>query len=463
MAAADDVLVSCGPCDAAPEAGASLRCRVAADAAGGDAAAVDAEARVGAGGDVQCRVPKAFVRAGAVCIVTDAAGRRVGSGECKVLSAAAAEGVEPAPKLPWLDRLLPAWILLAMTVGVLLGYFVPGIGESLAIAHIGDVSLPIALGLWIMMWPVLTKVRYELLHELLLHPSVLGHFSISFLLNWVLGPALMTGLAWACLPDLPGFRAGVIMVGLARCIAMVLIWNQLAGGNAEMCAVMVAFNSVLQIILYAPLSIFYLRIVSGGAAVNVGFWPVAKSVLLFLGVPLVAGVLLRIALVFTAGRRWFEDKFMPWFGPWALIGLLYTIIIMFASQGKEIINQLGNVARVSVPMLVYFLAMFALSLVIAWYSRMTYAYAATQAFTASSNNFELAIAVAIGTFGLRSSEALAATVGPLIEVPVLMALVYVALWVERRWWGARDEELAAAGAARAAAKAAKAAGPANTV
>jgi ACR3 family arsenite transporter len=188
----------------------------------------------------------------------------------------------------------------------------------------------------------------------------------------------MTGLAWLCLPDLPNFRAGVILVGLARCIAMVLLWNQLARGDAEMCAVMVAFNSVLQIVLYAPLSVFYLRVVSRGSGADVGFWPVAKSVLLFLGVPLVAGIVLRVLLIKTAGRKWFEGKFMPWFGPWALIGLLYTIVVMFASQGKAIVTQLGGVARVAVPMLVYFLLMYALSLVIAWYARMPYAYATTQ-------------------------------------------------------------------------------------
>ncbi|GBF99582.1 arsenite transporter [Raphidocelis subcapitata] len=369
--------------------------------------------------------------------------------------AAAGGALARAAALSWLDRLLPLWIAAAMVAGILLGNFAPGVRDALAVAHIAGVSLPIALGLWVMMWPVLTKVRYELLTRLLSSRAAALNFATSAALNWLLGPALMTALAWACLPDLPPFRSGVILVGLARCIAMVLIWNDLAGGDAELCAVMVALNSVLQIVLYAPLSIFYLQVVSRGAGASVGFWPVAKSVLLFLGVPLVAGVLLRVAIITTAGRRWFEERFMPFFGPWALIGLLYTVIVLFASQGQAIVSQLGNVARVAVPMLVYFLLMFGTSLAVAWALRMPYSYAVTQAFTAASNNFELAIAVAVGTFGVSSSEALAATVGPLIEVPALLALVYVALWVKRRWWDARDAELAAAPAAGSTAGAVK--------
>uniref|UniRef100_A0A383W304 Arsenical-resistance protein n=1 Tax=Tetradesmus obliquus TaxID=3088 RepID=A0A383W304_TETOB len=347
-------------------------------------------------------------------------------------AAGAAAGRGVMSGLSWLDRLLPVWIVAAMVMGVLLGSLAPQVRGALAVLHIGNVSLPIALGLWLMMWPVLTKVRYELLGSLLTSKGALKQFGLSFVLNWVLGPALMTALAWACLPDLPGFRNGVIMVGLARCIAMVLIWNELARGSAELCAVMVAFNSVLQIVLYAPLSLFYLQVVSGGAAVHVGFWPVAKSVLLFLGIPLVAGVLLRYGLIAVKSREWLDKRFMPWFGPCALLGLLYTIVVMFASQ--DIISQIGNVARVAVPMLVYFMVMFFASFALSHWCKMSYESAVTQAFTAASNNFELAIAVAVGVFGINSQEALAATVGPLIEVPVLLGLVYVALWLKPRVW-----------------------------
>ncbi|KAI8476375.1 MAG: sodium bile acid symporter family-domain-containing protein [Monoraphidium minutum] len=451
----DAAVVECGACDRACATG--LRCRFANG--GADAPAWrDPES-----GCIHCHAPKDCAQADLRCEVLDASGRVLYRGPAAGAKApgagagadhadapaAAAAAAPPPPRLPWLDRLLPLWIAGAMVGGVLLGVFVPGVGAALGVADVAGVSLPIALGLWLMMWPVLTKVRYELLGRLLDSRAALRQLAASAALNWLLGPALMTGLAWAALPDLPELRRGVIMVGLARCIAMVLIWNQLALGDAEMCAVMVAFNSVLQIALYAPLAIFYLQVVSGGAAVHIGFWPVAKSVLMFLGVPLVAGVVLRFTLIAAAGRPWFEKSFMPWFEPCALIGLLYTIVAMFASQGKAIISQLGSVARVSVPMLAYFLLMFALSLAVAWAARMPYAYAATQAFTAASNNFELAIAVAVGTFGLQSAEALAATVGPLIEVPVLLALVHAALWAKARWWDARDAALAAAeGAAR---------------
>jgi len=344
-------------------------------------------------------------------------------------------------EMSWIDRLLPIWIILAMVLGVLLGYYVPAVKQGLQVSEIGGVSLPIAIGLWWMMLPVLTKVRYELLGVLLSQKRIAYQFFISFVLNWLIGPALMTALAWACLPDLPAYRNGVVMVGLARCIAMVLIWNQLARGDGDLCAVMVAFNSVLQILLYAPLSLFYLNVVSGSSAANVAFWTVAKSVLLFLGIPLVAGILLRVLIIGLAGRKWFETKFMPYFGPTALLALVYTIIVMFASQGDKIVGEIGNVARVAVPMTIYFFIMFFSSLAISWWAKFQYSYAVTQAFTAASNNFELAIAVSVGTFGVESSEALAATVGPLVEVPVLLALVYVALWVYSKWWHGRDIQL----------------------
>jgi ACR3 family arsenite transporter len=367
---------------------------------------------------------------------------------------AAAAAADPTPsstpsilgRMSWLDRLLPVWILLAMALGILLGVFVPSARDAFGegAAHVGGAPVPIAIGLWMMMLPVLTKVRYELLGRLLGQRAVAKQLAVSTFLNWLVGPALMTGLAWACLPDLPQYRNGVIMVGLARCIAMVLIWNDLSGGSPELCAVTVALNSVLQIVLYAPLSMVYLGpgVLGAGAA---GFWLVAKSVLLFLGLPLGAALVLRYGVIALSSRRFLEERFMPWFGPLALLALLYTIVALFAAQGDRIVGQIGAICRVAVPMLIYFFAQFGLGFAAAWYTGAPYSYAATQAFTAASNNFELGIAVAVGVWGARSPEALAATVGPLVEVPVLVALVYVSLWAKRRWYDARDAELIATG------------------
>eukprot|EP00877_Chromochloris_zofingiensis_P004850 jgi/Chrzof1/14366/Cz09g00060.t1 len=462
MSCSATITVTCGDCQVPNTEG--LVCRFRSVEA---PAYYDSELRA-----VCCDVPKALVTPNLSYEVVDGHGRVVckstgtckpatgydSTSDCKVCDQAqvidpkqdGTGGDPPTPaagvgavlsKLSWLDRLLPVWIIIAMVVGVVLGYFVPAVKQALQVSNIAGVSLPIALGLWWMMFPVLTKVKYELLGLLLRQKAVAKQFTVSFILNWVVGPALMAGLAWACLPDLPHYRNGVILVGLARCIAMVLIWNELSLGHNELCAVIVAINSVLQIVLYSPLALFYIKVVSHGEDVNVGFWPVAKSVLLFLGVPLVAGILLRYILLLIKDQEWFEKKFMPWFGPTALLALLYTIIVMFASQGDKIIGEIGNVARVAVPMLIYFSLMFFSSLAISYYCHMNYSYAVTQAFTASSNNFELAIAVAVGTFGIESAEALAATVGPLIEVPVLLGLVYVALWIKKRFWDARDKHL----------------------
>lgn len=338
--------------------------------------------------------------------------------------------------LSWLDRLLPFWIIGAMILGVVLGYFTD-IGTVLNVVQVDTVSLPIAIGLWLMMWPVLCKVRYELLWSLLSEKGLWQQLVTSLALNWLIGPLLMTGLAWATLPDLPGYRAGVIMVGLARCIAMVLVWNQLARGNPEYCAILVAVNSVMQIVLYAPLALFYLQVVSrqylgGGQGLHIGFWQVCRSVLIFLGAPLVAGVVTRYSVIGLFGKQRF-DKFMIYFGPVALIALIYTVIVLFGLQGHRVINEIGDVFRVAVPMLLYFSIMWTGTVLIAWRAGYTYDKAVTQAFTASSNNFELAIAIAVGTFGIDSQQALAATVGPLIEVPILLALVYVALFLKKKF------------------------------
>lgn len=335
-------------------------------------------------------------------------------------------------QLSWTDRLLSAWIIAAMILGVILGKFT-NIEDKLQTVEVATVSLPIAIGLWMMMWPVLTKVQYEVLGRLLREQGMWKQVSLSLVLNWLVGPALMMGLAWATLPDLPHYRNGVILVGLARCIAMVLLWNQLARGHAEYCAVLVAINSVMQMILYAPMAIFYIKVVSRQTGdFGIGFWSVARSVLVFLGAPLVAGIILRYGLIALKGKKWLDEKFMPYFGPLALVALVYTIIILFALQAENVLGNIGSVFRVAVPMALYFSIMWVGTLLVARKLHSTYEQTVTQCFTASSNNFELAIAIAVGAFGVNSKEALAATIGPLIEVPVLLALVYVALWLRQK-------------------------------
>ncbi|GJP46584.1 hypothetical protein CLOM_g5853 [Closterium sp. NIES-68] len=331
-----------------------------------------------------------------------------------------------------LDRFLAVWILLAMIIGVLLGYYVPAIRDAWETVSVANVSLPIAIGLWWMMYPVLCKVRFELLPKLSRSWGLLFHIGVSLAINWVAAPLLMTGLAWATLPDQAGLRSGIILVGIARCIAMVLIWNHLAGGNAEFCAILVAVNSILQVALYSPLAIFYIDVVSHGGSVDVSFWTVAKSVLIFLGTPLLAAVITRFTLRALFGAKWYDNKFLPWFGPTALIGLLFTIFVMFSLQGQNIGNNIGKVARVAVPLLIYFGIVFFGVLALCWRLGFAYCDAVTQSFTAGSNNFELAIAVAVASYGIGSDEALAAVVGPLIEVPVLIGLVYVTLWIRQK-------------------------------
>jgi ACR3 family arsenite transporter len=352
-------------------------------------------------------------------------------------------------RLSLLDRFLPLWIFLAMAVGVGLGYVFPGIAIAFDALRIDTVSLPIAIGLLWMMYPVLAKVKYEELGKV---ATAWKMFSVSAVLNWVIGPAIMFVLAWVFLPDLPEYRTGLIIVGLARCIAMVLIWNMLAEGDAEYCAVLVALNSVFQIIMYSPLAYFYLRVVPGWfgadtAAVGVTVWDIAKSVLIFLGIPLAAGIITRFSLIRRRGLEWYETRFMPRLGPTAIIGLLFTIIVMFSMKGEVIVTLPLDVLRIAIPLLVYFVVMFAVSWVVSWLFGFPYPDTATQSFTAASNNFELAIAVAVGAFGIASGQALATVVGPLIEVPVLIGLVYVALWVRRFFFrpdGTAKRKLAAA-------------------
>ena len=340
-------------------------------------------------------------------------------------------------QLSLLDRFLPLWIFAAMALGVILGAVAPGIKEVFNALSIGTVSFPIAVGLLWMMYPVLAKVKYEELGKV---AQAWEQFSVSLMLNWVIGPVLMFVLAWIFLPDLPHFRTGLIIVGLARCIAMVLIWNMLAGGDSEYCAVLVALNSVFQIVMFSPLAYLFLVVVPGwfgmqGTVVNISMVDIAKSVLIFLGIPLAAGILTRFYFLRTRGREWYETRLMPRLGPTAMIGLLFTIVVMFSMQGDKILAAPLDVLRVAIPLLVYFVVMFFLSFALSLWRKFPYELAATQSFTAASNNFELAIAVAGGTFTIASQEALAAVIGPLIEVPVLIGLVYVALWIKRAWFG----------------------------
>ena len=338
-------------------------------------------------------------------------------------------------KLSTLDRFLPVWIIAAMVVGLVGGRLIPGLGAALNAISVDGVSLPVALGLLIMMYPVLAKVRYDRLDTVtsdrrLLIPSLV--------LNWVFGPALMFALAWLFLPDLPAYRTGLIIVGLARCIAMVIIWNDLAGGDREAAAVLVALNSVFQVVAFAGLGWFYLHVLPGWLGLRqtdltVSAWQIARSVLIFLGIPLVAGYLTRRLGERAKGRDWYESKFLPRIGPFALYGLLFTIVILFALQGHAITSRPLDVARIALPLLVYFTVMWAGSSALARAIGLPYAQTTTLAFTAAGNNFELAIAVAIATFGVTSGQALAGVVGPLIEVPVLLGLVYVSLWTRGRW------------------------------
>jgi ACR3 family arsenite transporter len=338
-----------------------------------------------------------------------------------------------AAGLPVLDRFLPAWIALAMAAGLLLGRLVPGLGSALGAVEVVGVSLPIALGLLVMMYPVLAKVRYDRLDTVTGDRRML---LASVALNWLVGPALMFALAWLFLPDLPAYRTGLIVVGLARCIAMVIIWNDLACGDREAAAVLVALNSVFQVLAFGLLGWFYLSVLPGWlgleqAGLEVSAWQIARSVIVFLGLPLVLGYLSRRLGERARGREWYESRFLPRIGPWALIGLLFTIVVLFALQGDRITSRPGDVARIALPLVVYFAVMWSVGHLAGHALAMPYSRATTLAFTAAGNNFELAIAVAIATFGVRSGQALAGVVGPLIEVPALVGLVYVSLAVRR--------------------------------
>ncbi|MHB1445411.1 MAG: ACR3 family arsenite efflux transporter [Acidimicrobiales bacterium] len=352
-------------------------------------------------------------------------------------AAGTAEDTAVVARLSFLDRFLPVWIVAAMAAGIILGRAIPSLNRHLdAIQVTSGTSLPIFIGLLVMMYPVLAKVRYGKLGSVTRDRRMVVS---SLVLNWLVGPAVMFTLAWLLLPDQPAYRTGLIIVGLARCIAMVLIWNDLSCGDREAAAVLVAINSLFQIVAFAFLGYFYLKVLPGWlglstVGIHLSVWRIAQTVLIFLGVPLAAGSLTRTIAERMKGRQWYENNLLPRLGPFALYGLLYTIIILFALQGHTITSKPGDVARIALPLVAYFAIMWFGSFALGRAIGLPYERTATLAFTAAGNNFELAIAVCIGVFGATSGEALAGVVGPLIEVPVLVALVYVALWGRRRYY-----------------------------
>ncbi|KAF8454161.1 sodium bile acid symporter family-domain-containing protein [Terfezia claveryi] len=381
--------------------------------------------------------------------------------DCGDIACSTTTPVSSFKSLSFLDRFLAIWIFLSMAIGIILGYFVPELSNALQKGEFVGVSVAICVGLLVMMYPILCKVQYETLPLILKARSLWIHFAFSIVLNWIVAPLFMVGLAWAFLPDEPELREGLILVGVARCIAMVLIWTNLASADLPYCAMLVALNSLLQIALFAPFSILYINIISKPSTdVSISYSTVATSVAVFLGIPLAAAIITRLSLFRLLGETGYA-VFIKWISPFSLLGLLFTIIVLFACQSARIVSQIVAVCRVAAPLIIYFLVIFTFTMAICRYMgrwgnavhvesavaesdevtakrarrkvEWGYGRSTTQALTAASNNFELAIAVAVAAYGVGSKQALAATVGPLIEVPVLLGLVEVAKWLRKRW------------------------------